>query len=286
MVPFIIYYNIYIYHIHSVIWPVVEALLPTAVVALPVQSLEYLQHRSFRSDSSHIRNPSRTHSLWIDPSIEFASMRSLVSHQILSSSRMSDKWLIPMGIPCIELQSMLISSSPWSSHTYPSCWRPSGFTMGEIPSRSTSSHTLWTPNHLSSPNIFKLHQYLFNSQVSIYWSISCSSSQVLILLVGNMFPVLLNVPLRQSEVNNVHFMSPTIIFTQYLLPVPMRKLSGFTSRWRKCRECTYSIRWIIWSASISTVFNENLRPQRLNRSSNDGPNKSITIILYSPIHNN
>ena len=35
----------------------------------------------------------------------------------------------------------------------------------------------------------------------------------------------------------------------------------------------------IWSANISTVFCENFREQKLKRSSNDGPNKSITMTL-------
>lgn len=38
----------------------------------------------------------------------------------------------------------------------------------------------------------------------------------------------------------------------------------------------------IWSASISTVLTENLRLQKLNRSSRLGPSRSMTITLYSP----
>ena len=37
-----------------------------------------------------------------------------------------------------------------------------------------------------------------------------------------------------------------------------------------------------WSASISTVFSENLRLQKLNKSSRLGPSKSSTMMLYSP----
>ena len=36
------------------------------------------------------------------------------------------------------------------------------------------------------------------------------------------------------------------------LPIPMRKLSGLMSRWMKFLLCTYSMRPIIWSASINT----------------------------------
>ena len=44
------------------------------------------------------------------------------------------------------------------------------------------------------------------------------------------------------------------------MPVPMRKLSGLMSRWRKFLEWKYSTLEIIWSANISTVFRLNLRP--------------------------
>ena len=37
-----------------------------------------------------------------------------------------------------------------------------------------------------------------------------------------------------------------------------------------------------WSAKRSTVFKENRRLQKLNKSSIDGPNKSITSTLCSP----
>lgn len=37
-------------------------------------------------------------------------------------------------------------------------------------------------------------------------------------------------------------------------PIPIKKLSGFMSRWIKFLTCTYSIRPIIWSASMRTVW--------------------------------
>lgn len=52
-----------------------------------------------------------------------------------------------------------------------------------------------------------------------------------------------------------------------LLARPIMKLSGLMSRWRNERECTYSMRLISWSASRRTVLIENLRLQKLKRSS-------------------
>ena len=66
------------------------------------------------------------------------------------------------------------------------------------------------------------------------------------------------------------------------LPFPIKKLSGFTSLCRKDLEWIYSILWIIWSATINTVFSENCRLQKLNRSSREGPSRSMTMQLYSP----
>lgn len=37
-------------------------------------------------------------------------------------------------------------------------------------------------------------------------------------------------------------------------------------------------------AIMITVFNENFRPQLVNKSSNDGPKSSKTIALYRPPH--
>lgn len=73
-------------------------------------------------------------------------------------------------------------------------------------------------------------------------------------------------------------------------PVPDKKLSGLISLkiwcklylWRKCFSWTYCILVKIWSMIIKTVFKLNFLPQKVKRSSRDGPNKSITIILYSP----
>ena len=52
------------------------------------------------------------------------------------------------------------------------------------------------------------------------------------------------------------------------------------------RKMSHSIQLIqpltIWSASMTTVLTENLRLQKLKRSSKLGPNKSMTITLYSP----
>ena len=62
-------------------------------------------------------------------------------------------------------------------------------------------------------------------------------------------------------------------------PAPIRKLSGLTSRCMYERECINSSRDIIWSAIIRVVLRENLFPQKLNKSSNDGPSKSITRTL-------
>lgn len=84
------------------------------------------------------------------------------------------------------------------------------------------------------------------------------------------------------------------------LPKPIKKLSGLISRWMKFFEWMNSMRrscneWRMsetytptnkakrcrtsWSASISTVFSENFRLQKLNKSSRDGPSKSITMTL-------
>ena len=35
---------------------------------------------------------------------------------------------------------------------------------------------------------------------------------------------------------------------------------------------------------MSTVLRENLRPHMLKRSSNEGPRRSMTMMLYSPDH--
>ena len=46
------------------------------------------------------------------------------------------------------------------------------------------------------------------------------------------------------------------------LPVAsIRMFPGLMSLWRKCREWMNSMRYSIWSASISTVFRVNLRLQ-------------------------
>ena len=72
----------------------------------------------------------------------------------------------------------------------------------------------------------------------------------------------------------------SMMFTWFArLPRPIRKLSGLMSRWMKLLLCTYSMRLISWSDSISTVFRLNLRWQKLNRSSSDGPSRSITMML-------
>lgn len=63
-------------------------------------------------------------------------------------------------------------------------------------------------------------------------------------------------------------------------PMPMRKLSGLMSRWMNDLPWTNSTRPTIWSANISTVLVVNLRVQKLNKSSSEGPNKSITRTLY------
>lgn len=79
------------------------------------------------------------------------------------------------------------------------------------------------------------------------------------------------------------FASPKSIRNNLLqcLPMPMRKLSGFMSRCMKDLQCTYSMRPIIWSANIRTVFIVNRREQKLKRSSREGPSRSITRTLYS-----
>lgn len=64
-------------------------------------------------------------------------------------------------------------------------------------------------------------------------------------------------------------------------PIPMRKLSGLMSLWMKLLQWTYSIRPIIWSASIRTVLMVKRREQKLKRSSNDGPSRSMTRTLNS-----
>ena len=57
------------------------------------------------------------------------------------------------------------------------------------------------------------------------------------------------------------------------------KLKTVVHNIKKCPVCYCDT---IWSASIKTVFKENFLPQKLNRSSRLGPNKSITRTLYSP----
>jgi hypothetical protein len=60
---------------------------------------------------------------------------------------------------------------------------------------------------------------------------------------------------------------------------PTQKLSGFMSRCRKFRLWMYSMRWIIWSISMSTVFSENLRRVWLKSDSSEGPIRSMTNTL-------
>lgn len=55
---------------------------------------------------------------------------------------------------------------------------------------------------------------------------------------------------------------------------------GFISLWMKFLLCINSMRPIIWSASIRTVFMVKRRLQKLKRSSREGPKRSITKILY------
>lgn len=75
----------------------------------------------------------------------------------------------------------------------------------------------------------------------------------------------------------------SIMFTWFArLPNPIKKLSGLISRWMNDFECTYSILETSWSANIKTVFSDNFRLQKLNKSSNDGPKRSMTMMLYSP----
>ena len=77
------------------------------------------------------------------------------------------------------------------------------------------------------------------------------------------------------------FESPKSIIKMFccVLPTPIRKLSGFISRWRNPHWCIYSILCISYIAIIRTVFRLNLRLQYSNRSSRLGPSKSITITL-------
>ena len=57
---------------------------------------------------------------------------------------------------------------------------------------------------------------------------------------------------------------------------PSHGSTGFPTspRGSPCTEST-------WSTSISTVFMVSCLPQKLNRSSSDGPSRSITSMLYS-----
>lgn len=85
------------------------------------------------------------------------------------------------------------------------------------------------------------------------------------------------------RVSRNFFASPKSIRNNLLQcrPMPIRKLSGLMSRWMNDLQCTNSTRLIIWSASINTVLIVNRREQKLNRSSSEGPSKSITSTLCS-----
>ncbi|KAH8620966.1 hypothetical protein ERJ75_000007400 [Trypanosoma vivax] len=69
--------------------------------------------------------------------------------------------------------------------------------------------------------------------------------------------------LGETKVDDVHVVS--------LSPVPIRKLSGLMSRCMIPLLWTNSTRAIICSASISVVFRESRRPQKLKRSSSEDP---------------
>ena len=64
----------------------------------------------------------------------------------------------------------------------------------------------------------------------------------------------------------------------FLLPSPISP--GLISLWMKFLLWMNSMRPIIWSANMRTVFMVKRRLQKLNKSSSEGPNKSITKILY------
>ncbi len=66
------------------------------------------------------------------------------------------------------------------------------------------------------------------------------------------------------------------------LPTPIKKLSGFMSRWRMCFSCTSYIRSTICSPICSTVFRDRRLPLSLNRSSKLDPKRSMSMMLYWP----
>jgi hypothetical protein len=51
------------------------------------------------------------------------------------------------------------------------------------------------------------NRYLLDSQMSVYRGVSCSPGQILVLFVRDVFAILLNVPLGQSEVDDVQLVS-------------------------------------------------------------------------------
>ena len=59
--------------------------------------------------------------------------------------------------------------------------------------------------------------------------------------------------------------------------VPIKKFSGFMSRWRKLWEWRTYILLIIWMASMQMVFTVNFFLHIRNRSYRLGPNISITM---------
>ena len=60
-----------------------------------------------------------------------------------------------------------------------------------------------------------------------------------------------------------------------------RKKAAFEENWLEMKNEELSKQTFTWSASIRTVFIENLREQKLKRSSRLGPRRSMTNALYS-----
>jgi hypothetical protein len=138
---------------------------------------------------------------------------------------------------------------------------------------------------------------LTDTQVRVDGGVTSSSSEVLVLSVGNVQVCLrVSVLLGQSKVNNVDLVASLSNAHQEIvwLDVSVDEVSRVNvldSRNLYGDEAwTVSIPLehvylskistrTIWSAKSKTVLRLNFRLQKLNRSSSDGPNKSITMAL-------
>ena len=96
-----------------------------------------------------------------------------------------------------------------------------------------------------------------------------------------MLSVFSNELLGESEIDEVD--DVLLLRRAYIkVDLPTKKLSGLISRCINFLEWTNSILWRICRPIVTVVGRSKDRSQATNKSSNEGPSRSMTMTLYYP----